>query len=87
MTYLSNERKKDMIGQRLTQCEAEKYQHEINLKIAQSLEKEDEIAQAQNAIAILEKSIEVYNLELQALNAVQEELSPVIEESLPGEEE
>lgn len=86
MTYLSNERKKDMIGQRLAQCEAEKYQHEINLKIAQSLEKEDEIAQAQNAIAILEKSIEVYNLELQILNVIEDELSPATEESLPGKE-
>lgn len=68
MTYLNNDQKKELISQRLTQFAAEKYQHELNRKLAEAVNDEQAIAQADTAIAIIDTAIGLHETELASLD-------------------
>lgn len=68
MTYLNNEQKKALIEQRLVQFSAEKYQHELNRKLAEAVNDEQAIAQADNAIAVIDTAIGLHETELASLD-------------------
>lgn len=65
--YLNDEQKRQIIEQRLTQFAAEKYQHELNLTLAQSMNDATAIQTATDAIAIIDQAISVHEAELSNL--------------------
>lgn len=61
---LTDEQKKSILDQRLTQFAAEAYQHEINKKVASDAGNTDGVAQAEEALKALEAAITVHQDEL-----------------------
>ena len=61
---LSDEQKKSILEQRLTQFAAEAFQHEINKQVAVSSNNEEGTQQATDALAILETAINIHQEEL-----------------------
>jgi len=64
---LSDEQKKSILEQRLTQFAAEAYQHDINKQVATASNNEEGIKQATDALAILESAINIHQEELAKL--------------------
>ncbi len=61
---LSDEQKKSILEQRLTQFAAEAYQHDINKTVATAAGNTDGVAAANEALATLEAAINVHQDEL-----------------------
>ena len=68
-SLLSDDQKRSILGQRLTQFAAEAYQHEINKSVAEASDNEDGIKAANDALAILETTITKHQDELAKLPA------------------
>ena len=66
---LSDEQKRSILTQRLTQFAAEAYQHEINKEVAEASNNEDGVKAAEDALAILETAISKHQSELAKLPA------------------
>jgi predicted Zn-dependent peptidase len=66
---LTDEQKRSILSQRLTQFAAEAYQHEINLKVANDADNEEGIKAAEDALVILDSAITVHQAELKKLPA------------------
>jgi hypothetical protein len=64
---LSDEQKKSILEQRLTQFAAEAYQHDINKQVATASNNEEGIKQATDALAILESAMTIHQEELAKL--------------------
>lgn len=64
---LSAEQKKSILEQRIAQFAAEAWQHELNKKACEQLNDEAGIANADNALAVLEAAITVHQDELNDL--------------------
>jgi hypothetical protein len=65
--YLTVQQRTSIIQNRIAQFAAEAYQHSINLEVARSLNDEQAIANAENALSIITNAIEVHETELEAL--------------------
>lgn len=65
-TFLSNDQKRAIIEARISQFALEGYQHELNKSTATTPE---QIAAADEAIAIISEAITKHQTELEALNA------------------
>ena len=61
---LSAEQKAAIINERLTQFEAEKFQHELNRDVAVAINNSDAIIMAESAIAQLDAAIAVHETQL-----------------------
>lgn len=68
-SLLTDEQKKSILTQRLQQFAAEAYQHEINKTVALAAGNEDGEKAADEALAILDKAIEVHQKEIAKLPA------------------
>lgn len=66
---LTTEQKKAILEQRLAQFASEGYQHTLNKEIAK--DNADAVAAADEALAILDKAIEVHQEELSKLPAAE----------------
>ncbi len=66
---LTDEQKRSILSQRLTQFAAEAYQHEINKQVAEAAENEEGTKAATDALAILDSAITVHQAELAKLPA------------------
>lgn len=66
---LTDEQKRSILSQRLTQFAAEAYQHEINKEVAQASSNDDGVKAANDALAILEVAITKHKSELDKLPA------------------
>jgi hypothetical protein len=69
---LTDEQKRSILSQRLTQFAAEAYQHEINKKVADESDNEEGTKAATDALAILDSAITVHQTELAKLPAPTE---------------
>ena len=65
--YLTNQQKKELIESRLVQFAKEAYQHSINAELAKSLENDENLENAETALAILEAAIDAHEAELKTL--------------------
>jgi len=63
-SLLTDEQKKSILEQRLTQFAAEAYQHDINKQVASSAGNAEGVAQAEAALEALEAAIAVHQAEL-----------------------
>jgi hypothetical protein len=63
-SLLTDEQKKSILEQRLTQFAAEAYQHDINKQVASSAGNAEGVAQAEQALEALEAAIAVHQAEL-----------------------
>lgn len=72
-SILTVDQKRSILQQRITQFAAEAYQHELNKTTCESLEDTAGVENAEKAIALLEKAIEVHGNELNSLPAPQTE--------------
>ena len=63
-SLLTDEQKKSILEQRLTQFATEAYQHDINKQVASSTGNEEGVAQAEQALETLEAAISVHQEEL-----------------------
>ena len=72
-SLLSDEQKRSILSQRLTQFAAEAYQHEINKSVAEASNNEDGVKAADDALAILETAITKHQDELAKLPAASAE--------------
>jgi hypothetical protein len=68
---LTDEQKRAILTQRLQQFAAEGFQHEINKTVATASNNEEGIKAADDALAILDKAIEVHQEELAKLPAAE----------------
>lgn len=68
---LSDEQKKSILEQRLTQFASEAFQHDINKDVATASNNEEGIKQATEALAILETAITVHQTELAKLPSAE----------------
>lgn len=68
-TLLSDTEKRSILEQRLKQFAAEGYQHTLNKEVAK--DNPDAVAAADEALAILDKAIEVHQEELAKLPAAE----------------
>ncbi len=68
-SLLSDEQKRSILSQRLTQFAAEGYQHEINKQVAEAADNEEGAKAANDALAILDSAITVHQAELAKLPA------------------
>lgn len=66
-SLLTDEQKKSILEQRLTQFAAEAYQHDINKQVATAAGNTDGVAQAEEALGALESAITVHQSELAKL--------------------
>lgn len=66
-SLLTEDQKKSILEQRLAQFAAEAYQHEINKTVAAATDNADGVKAAEEALAILDKAIEIHKGELDAL--------------------
>lgn len=66
-SLLTEDQKKSILEQRLAQFAAEAYQHEINKTVATATDNADGVKAAEDALAILDKAIEIHKAELDAL--------------------
>lgn len=65
--YLTDEQKRSLLQQRIQQFAAEAFQHELNLKLAESTGNTDGVTQASDALAILDAAITLHQTELDNL--------------------
>lgn len=72
-SLLTDEQKRSILTQRLTQFAAEAYQHEINKEVAEASSNEDGVKAADDALAILETAISKHQAELAKLPAASAE--------------
>jgi hypothetical protein len=68
---LSDEQKKSILEQRLTQFAAEAFQHDINKQVATASNNEEGIKQATDALAILDTAMSVHQDELAKLPSAE----------------
>ena len=68
---LTDEQKRGILEQRLTQFVSEAYQHDINKKIATLSENAEGIKSADDALAIFDSAISVHQSELAKLPAAE----------------
>jgi hypothetical protein len=68
---LSDEQKKSILEQRLTQFASEAFQHDINKQVATASNNEEGIKQANDALAILDTAINVHQDELAKLPSAE----------------
>ena len=66
---LTDEQKRSILSQRLTQFAAEGYQHEINKQVAEAADNEEGAKAANDALVILDSAITVHQAELAKLPA------------------
>ncbi len=66
---LTDEQKRSILSQRLTQFAAEAYQHEINKQVAEAADNEEGVKAATDALAILDAAITVHQEEIAKLPA------------------
>lgn len=66
-SLLSADQKREILTQRLQQFATEAYQHEINKQLAAKIENEQGVAQAEEALIILEEAITLHQEELSKL--------------------
>jgi hypothetical protein len=64
---LTDEQKKNILSQRIGQFAAEAWQHELNKQTCQNLNDEAGVANADQALAVLEAAIGVHQAELDAI--------------------
>lgn len=69
-SLLTDEQKRNILTQRVSQFAAEAYQHSLNKTTCESLNDEDGIANADKALTVLEAAITTHQAELAALPAV-----------------
>ena len=65
---LTPEQKRDLLTQRIQQFATEAYQHELNRQIAETVNDEQAMVQAESALATLETAITVHEAELDGLS-------------------
>ena len=68
-SLLTDEQKRSILAQRLTQFAAEGYQHEINKQVAEAADNEEGTKAANDALVILDSAIAVHQAELAKLPA------------------
>lgn len=68
-SLLSDEQKKSILDQRLTQFAAEAYQHEINKKVAADTGNTEGVKAAEEALSVLEAAISAHQSELAKIPA------------------
>jgi hypothetical protein len=68
---LTDEQKRQILTARLEQFAAEGFQHTLNRQIAESADNAEGVKAADDAIAILDKAIEVHQEELAKLPAAE----------------
>ena len=66
---LTEEQKRNILSQRISQFAAEAWQHELNKKTCEQLNDESGVTSAENALATLEAAINVHQTELDSLPA------------------
>jgi len=72
-SLLSDEQKKSILDQRLTQFAAEAYQHEINKKVAADTGNTEGVKSAEEALSVLETAISAHQSELAKIPAEKSE--------------
>lgn len=65
--FLSAEQKKSILEARVQQFASEAFQHQINKTVAEASNNEEGVKAADDALAILDKAIEVHQEELAKL--------------------
>lgn len=65
---LTADQKRDLLTQRIQQFATEAYQHELNRQIAETVNDEQAVLQAESALATLETAITVHEAELDGLS-------------------
>ena len=65
---LTPDQKRDLLTQRIQQFATEAYQHELNRQIAETVNDEQALLQAESALATLETAITVHEAELDGLS-------------------
>jgi hypothetical protein len=70
-SMLTDEQKRNILQQRISQFAAEAYQHSLNKQTCASLEDEAGVESADKSLAILEAAIAVHKAELEALPAAE----------------
>jgi len=65
---LTPDQKRDLLTQRIQQFATEAYQHELNRQIAETVNDEQAVLQAESALATLETAITVHEAELDGLS-------------------
>lgn len=73
--YLSADQKRNLLTQRVQQFAAEAYQHSLNAKLASETGNEAGVAQAEEALTILEQAITLHQQELDSLPADEAPIS------------
>jgi len=66
-TLLTDEQKKNILSQRISQFAAEAWQHELNKQTCVKLNDDAGVESADNALAVLGAAIEVHQTELASL--------------------
>ena len=66
-TLLTDDQKKSILETRIAQFATEAYQHELNLRVAKSLKNDEGVANAENALSVLESAITEHQAELKTL--------------------
>ena len=65
---LTPEQKQELLTQRIAQFASEAYQHELNRQIAETVQDQPAIEQAESALVTLETAINVHQAELNGLS-------------------
>lgn len=68
-SLLTDEQKRNILQQRISQFAAEAYQHSLNKQTCETLEDEAGIESADKSLAILNAALEVHQSELNSLPA------------------
>jgi hypothetical protein len=68
-SLLTDEQKRSILSQRVSQFASEAYQHSLNKTTCESLNDEEGVANADKALTILEAAIATHQTELAALPA------------------
>jgi hypothetical protein len=70
-SLLTDEQKRNVLGQRIAQFAAEAWQHELNKKTCEQLQDVEGVENAEKALVILDAAISVHQTELAEIPAVQ----------------
>jgi hypothetical protein len=65
--YITDDQKKKLLQDRLSQFAAEAYQHSINAQVAESLGNDEGVENATAALSILEAAIDAHEAELKTI--------------------
>lgn len=68
-SLLTDEQKRNILTQRVSQFAAEAYQHSLNKTTCESLNDEEGVANADKALAVLEAAIATHQAELATIPA------------------